>query len=440
MSEAVIIGSGLGGLECGLLLARSGYRVTVLEKGRQAGGCLQTFVRGGRRFDTGFHYVGGLGPGESLEWLFKGFGLMDLPWKRLDFSEEVILDGESFRIPSGHRLFVETLSQRFPAEREGLQKYADTLKAVGDDIRNLTADHMELFGVSAGAWLRGIIADPLLQRVLLGAALRMPTDLETLPLYAYAQISNSFLESAWRLKGGAQLIVDRLSGQIRELGGQILTDRGVTAIRSGFVTCRNGQEFPADVIVSDLHPALTASLAEDARPVWRKRLAGLRNSKGIFTVNVKLKPGRIPYLNHSIILDGMLIHFYVPGEGSWAEALDLLYEADGPVADREAMAWACISKAASRLEGLEEAVDAYWTSTPDTWERFTGTPGGSAFGVLKDFHSPLTTLISPRTPLPGLYMTGQSLNLHGLLGVSMTALHTTAAILGLPRIQTLFAL
>ena len=63
MSEAVIIGSGLGGLECGLLLARSGYRVTVLEKGRQAGGCLQTFVRGGRRFDTGFHYVGGLGPG-----------------------------------------------------------------------------------------------------------------------------------------------------------------------------------------------------------------------------------------------------------------------------------------------------------------------------------------------------------------------------------------
>jgi phytoene dehydrogenase-like protein len=66
MKTAIVIGSGLGGLEVALILLRHGYEVTVLEKGRQAGGCLQSFVRDGRRFDTGFHYVGGLGEGEPL--------------------------------------------------------------------------------------------------------------------------------------------------------------------------------------------------------------------------------------------------------------------------------------------------------------------------------------------------------------------------------------
>ena len=68
MSEnnAIIIGAGLGGLVCGKLLSRRGLQVTLLEQGWQAGGALQTFVRDGVRFDTGFNSVGGLRPGEPL--------------------------------------------------------------------------------------------------------------------------------------------------------------------------------------------------------------------------------------------------------------------------------------------------------------------------------------------------------------------------------------
>lgn len=61
--SAIIIGSGIGGLECGVILARHGFDVTVLEQERQIGGNLQTFTRRGsdgkvHSFDTGFHYVG----------------------------------------------------------------------------------------------------------------------------------------------------------------------------------------------------------------------------------------------------------------------------------------------------------------------------------------------------------------------------------------------
>ena len=58
MSEVVIIGSGLGGLLCGAILSKAGRTVTILEKNPVIGGCLQSFVRDGLRFETGFHSVG----------------------------------------------------------------------------------------------------------------------------------------------------------------------------------------------------------------------------------------------------------------------------------------------------------------------------------------------------------------------------------------------
>ncbi len=36
--DVVILGSGMGGLSCGYILAKEGYKVCVLEKNRQLGG------------------------------------------------------------------------------------------------------------------------------------------------------------------------------------------------------------------------------------------------------------------------------------------------------------------------------------------------------------------------------------------------------------------
>ncbi len=58
--DVVIIGSGLGGLACGTILAKEGYKVCILEKNKQIGGNLQTYVRDRVIFDSGVHYVGGL--------------------------------------------------------------------------------------------------------------------------------------------------------------------------------------------------------------------------------------------------------------------------------------------------------------------------------------------------------------------------------------------
>ena len=86
--DIIIIGSGLGGLECGAILSKEGYHVCVLEKNELFGGCFQTYQRGGHRMDTGIHYIGSLDEGQIMNQYFRYFGIMDkLSIKRMD--EEV---------------------------------------------------------------------------------------------------------------------------------------------------------------------------------------------------------------------------------------------------------------------------------------------------------------------------------------------------------------
>ena len=83
--DIVIVGSGLGGLACATILAKEGYKVCVLEKNKQIGGNLQTYVRDRVIFDSGVHYVGGLDKGQNLYQLFKYLGIMDkLKLRKMD--------------------------------------------------------------------------------------------------------------------------------------------------------------------------------------------------------------------------------------------------------------------------------------------------------------------------------------------------------------------
>ena len=69
--DIAILGTGLGGLVCGYILSKNGFKVLLLEKEAQIGGCLQTFRRFGIKFDTGMHYIGSMLEGQILHRLFK---------------------------------------------------------------------------------------------------------------------------------------------------------------------------------------------------------------------------------------------------------------------------------------------------------------------------------------------------------------------------------
>jgi all-trans-retinol 13,14-reductase len=70
-------------------------------------------------------------------------------------------------------------------------------------------------------------------------------------------------------------------------------------------------------------------------------------------------------------------------------------------------------------------------STPLTWRDYIGIPEGSLYGLARDFSNPQQTAVPARTKVPNLYFTGQNSNLHGAVGVTISAVLTSGEILGL---------
>lgn len=101
--KCIIIGSGLGGLSCGVILARNGYDVTILEQHFQIGGCLQCFSRKGVKFEIGMHFIGSAAPGQTLNKLIRYLNLENVNLSQLDTTayDIVSLAGEKFKYVNG---------------------------------------------------------------------------------------------------------------------------------------------------------------------------------------------------------------------------------------------------------------------------------------------------------------------------------------------------
>ncbi len=478
--DAVIIGSGLGGLECGYILARHGLHVLLLEQGRQPGGCLQSYRRGRQTFDTGFHYAGGLDEGQSLHAAFKYLGLLDLPWHRLDCTgfARVSIGERTFAFAEGYDAFVRRLAEDFPSERTALQHYAELLRR--SSARQFAAispraAEMENFNsglMERGAWqyLKDNIRNELLINVLSGTSLKMELRKESLPLFTFLHGNSSFIESSWRLKGDGGQIVNRLAEGIRSQGGEIICNAKVEELveKGGkviYAACADGERYEGGMFISDVHPAETCRMVRQSnvmKPAYRDRINNLENTFGMFTVSLSLPPESVSYFNYNRYIyrepnvwdfyrdktrtGGVLVSCRVPEEGKYTEQVDLLTpmtreeckrwndtragkRGDDYEAMKERKADECIELAERFIPGLKEQSRSY-TSTPLTWRDYTLTPEGSAYGVRKDFRNPLMTMLSPRTPIPNLVQTGQNLMLHGVHGVTMTAFYTCAEVLG----------
>ena len=133
--DIVIIGSGLGGLVSANILARNGYSVCVLEKNKQYGGNLQTFVRDKNIFDTGVHYIGGLEEGQNLYQYFKYLGIMDdLNIQKLDEDKFDVItfddDEKEYCHAQGYDNFANSLINQFPEEERSIQAYCQKLQDV----------------------------------------------------------------------------------------------------------------------------------------------------------------------------------------------------------------------------------------------------------------------------------------------------------------------
>lgn len=421
---------------------------------------MHSYRRGRLNFDTGLHYVGGLEEGGQLYDAFESLGLMTLPWMQMDADcfEEIHIGGRTFRWPQGKKRFINAMKNYFPDEEKGLDLYGELLDCT---------DELWMQKTNAWEYLTSIISDPLLLQVLSApATCKMELRKETLPLFTYVHGIAPFIESSWRLAGDGNMLVSCLVEQIRAYGGEVLTDKDVVSLKEedGRIVqalCADGTSYEADFFVSNAHPAVTCSLVGESalmKKVFRRRMGMQPNTFGIFTLHLQLRSSSLPYFNHnklvfaepdcwdmavdkSLAVKGIMMSARIPEKGGNVVNIDILTpmlwevveEYDGTKLFHRLKAYKemkarvaeqCLALAETVIPGLGEMILKTWSSTPLTYKDYNLTPEGSAFGFRKDFSNPMMTIVSPKTQIPNLFMTGQSLMLHGLHGVTMTAAYT----------------
>lgn len=196
--KVIIIGSGLGGLSCGVILAKNGYDVTVLEQASQIGGCLQCFTRYGAKFETGMHFVGSSSKGQTLDRLMTYLEIdKDVELSKLDETgyDVVSLLGQKYKFANGREPFIEQMAEYFPKQRDHLLAYYNLVEKVAgaSSLHSLkyaesdAAVNMEYQLRSINDVVEEVITDPLLAKVLVG----------NLPLYAAERDKTPFSTHAF---------------------------------------------------------------------------------------------------------------------------------------------------------------------------------------------------------------------------------------------------
>lgn len=127
--DAVIIGSGLGSMTCGAILAKAGKKVLLLEKHYVAGGFTHVFKRKEYEWDVGIHYVGDVHKDFTfMSILFDYITDHQLKWQEMDeVYDRVVLGENVYDFKTGKENFIEMLYERFPGEEDAIDEY---IKAV----------------------------------------------------------------------------------------------------------------------------------------------------------------------------------------------------------------------------------------------------------------------------------------------------------------------
>ena len=310
--DAIVIGSGLGGLSTAAHLATNGMRTLVLEQYDVAGGCSHVFRRKRKyEWDVGVHYVGDCGPSGVIPRVFKGLGLADaVEWRELDPDgfDTVVIPGLTFRVPRGWDRYLERLIETFPDEEGGLRECVGILQRIARGLRGKLApttpeEVREFISRSPNLvqWGMRTLAELLdetgLSKDARAVICAQSGDYGTPPSRAAVSVHAGALDhlvghGAYYPAGGGQVLPAMLLEVIHAHGGRVRTRARVTRIRVQDKAVRgveldDGEQLDADIVVSDadLKRTFLELLSPDAISVaTRERVEGARMAPPVFTV------------------------------------------------------------------------------------------------------------------------------------------------------------
>ena len=285
--DVIVVGGGFGGLSCGALLAKNGYKVLVLEKNQSVGGLCTSYQADDYRFCYGAQDVGGLGEVGPITYLLKQLELK----KEELFAPNThgFFDGTRLiNVPAGPNSFEQALLQAFPKETDAIHRFfvkARSVLAEGADpemiqkwgvilpselvtkvmpeewIKNYAATHKNLLEWSEKPYqdvLDEYFTNPDLKVILSAPVSYLGSQPYNTPANAVMiGIFGAYLNGSYQPLGTAQKFAEALASYITAHSGSVMCNQtvkkiivdkgGVRGVEAG------GLIYKASVVVSNVN-------------------------------------------------------------------------------------------------------------------------------------------------------------------------------------------
>lgn len=253
--DVIVIGSGLGGLTAGALLARGGRRVLVVERHDRLGGAATTFRRRHFAVEVGLHELDGLDTGDPKGPLWRALGL-DVGLTTIQVPELYAIRhpllAPEFVLPHGLEAARSALCARFPRHVRNLNRFLDHMTTLRQaNGRFLGARRspiwwllngplfplrfpaiLRFFNTDLAGHLTHLFGDDEAVKLALAGNLGYfaedPAQM-SFSLFASAQASY-MIGGGHYIQGGSQCLSQHLAGIIHQSGGTTRTRRVVTDI------------------------------------------------------------------------------------------------------------------------------------------------------------------------------------------------------------------
>jgi len=320
MWDAIVIGSGIGGLAAAAALSKRKHRVLLLEQHTVPGGQTQTFRRQDWVFATGVHYISGVGPQPGsegqfrrlLEWLGDGslqFAPCANPY------DIVRLPGFEFGISHPESAYRATLHERFPSESVAIDRWFHACHEARKAGTTLMATHnlpawigwgiRLLRGRQADEWSSHTLADHLAEiahpqlRAVLGARWGdYGAPPATAPFIEHAWVTGAYDGGAYYPVGGPARFAESLLPTVQAAGGEcrlgaevrrILVEDGravgVEVLEGGSLTLERAKNVISDIGLANTLACLDASVAG----AWREKARPLEPGPGYVALYIGLE-------------------------------------------------------------------------------------------------------------------------------------------------------
>jgi phytoene dehydrogenase-like protein len=316
--DALVIGSGIGGLTTAACLSKMGKKVCVLEQHYTAGGFTHSYDRNGYEWDVGVHYIGDMGSDRTLgRRLFDYVTEGQLKWAPMDdHFDRIFLGDEHYDLVAGKQAYRDALVQAFPQEEQAIDTYLAYMHSIKSGIRLNTVRKVlpawlerpvagyqqkktpDYFNRTTREVLESLTSNQKLIAVMTGQWGDNGLPPSKSSFIIHSLIAQHYMHGGYYPVGGASRMAETIIPVIQQGGGEVFTYASVEKIlvedgEAVGVLMADGNEIHAPAVISNAGVFNTfGKLLDDSVPqraAYMERLQQVRPSMASICLYIGLR-------------------------------------------------------------------------------------------------------------------------------------------------------